>query len=109
LLEFLSRQPGYYDEVMPARASVRQATGFWNGLVPEVASLVENYLDRSFALPYAPTREAVRRSIVAALLDEMDLTDALAREEMALQEVLAGETEALGAVVSESAPGRPPR
>jgi ABC-type glycerol-3-phosphate transport system substrate-binding protein len=104
LLEFLSRQPGYHDEVMPARASVRQAAGFWNGLVPEVASLVENYLDRSFALPYAPTREAVRRAIVATLLEETDLTEALVREEMALQEVLAGEAEPLGAVVSESAP-----
>jgi ABC-type glycerol-3-phosphate transport system substrate-binding protein len=104
LLEFLSRQPGYYDEVMPARTSVRQATGFWDGLRPEVASLVEQYLDRSFALPYAPTREAVRRAVVAALLEETDLTDALVREEMALQEVLAGETEPLGAVVAEAAP-----
>jgi ABC-type glycerol-3-phosphate transport system substrate-binding protein len=104
LLEFLSQQPGYHEEIMPARASVRQAADFWYGIEPDVVSLVETYLDRSFALPYAPAREALRRAVVAALLEEMDLTGALVQEEMALQDGLAGETELLTAVVSESAP-----
>ena len=102
LLEFLSRQPGYHEEAMPARASVRQATGFWDSAAPEVATLVEDYLEGSFALPYAPTRQALGQAIVATLLTETELSVALAEAETAVAQGLVREDEPLTAVVHDT-------
>lgn len=102
LLEYLSRQPGYDQDAMPARASVRQATGFWNGVNPEVAAVVEAYLDHSFELPYAGAQEAIRQVVAAVLLEEAELSAALAAQESAAQERLRGEAEPLEAMVSDA-------
>jgi ABC-type glycerol-3-phosphate transport system substrate-binding protein len=105
LLEYLSRQPGYHEEAMPARASVRQATAFWDGAAPEVVALAENYLERSFALPYAPTRQALGQAISATLLTGMELSVALAEAETAVAQGLIREDEPLMAVVGETNAG----
>ena len=102
LLEFLSRQPGYHEEAMPARISGRQATGFWDGATPEVATLVEDYLGRSFALPYAPTRQALGQAIVTTLLTETELSVALAGAETAVAQGLIREDEPLTTVDSNT-------
>jgi ABC-type glycerol-3-phosphate transport system substrate-binding protein len=98
LLEFLSRQPGYHEEAMPARASVRQATGFWDSVAPEMARLVEDYLERGFALPYAPTRQALDQAIASTLLTGTELSMALAEAETAVAQGLVREDEPLTAV-----------
>jgi ABC-type glycerol-3-phosphate transport system substrate-binding protein len=105
LLEFLSRQPGYHEEAMPARASVRQATAFWDGATPEVATLVEDYLERGFALPYAPTRQALGQAIASTLLTETELSMALAEAETAVAQGLVREDGPLTAVIGETNAG----
>ena len=102
LLEFLSRQPGYHEEAMPARASVRQVTSFGEGVEPEVATLVENYLDRSFALLYAPTRQALGQAVIITLLTDVALSVALAEAETAVTQGLVREDEPLTAVVRDA-------
>jgi ABC-type glycerol-3-phosphate transport system substrate-binding protein len=101
LLEFLSRQPGYHEETMPARASVRQATAFWAGHDPETASLVEDYLERSFALPYAPIRQALERAVITALLEGVELAEALSVQATVVQQGVVSEDEPLTAVSSD--------
>jgi ABC-type glycerol-3-phosphate transport system substrate-binding protein len=104
LLEYLSRQPGFSENAMPARASARQASGFWHGVDPQLAELVENYADRGFALPVAE-RQALSRAVLSVLLEGTELSQALAAEEAVLAQTLAGEPEPLAAVPgSRSAP-----
>jgi ABC-type glycerol-3-phosphate transport system substrate-binding protein len=105
LLEFLSRQPGFDEDAMPARASVRQATAFWDGIEPIVASLVEDYLDHSFALPYAAMRQALGQAIATTLLTDTELLVALAEAEMAVAQGLVREDEPLTAVIRRTNAG----
>jgi multiple sugar transport system substrate-binding protein len=101
LLEYLSRQPGFSENAMPARASARQASGFWHGVDPQLAELIENTVDRGFALPVAE-RQALNRAVLSVLLEGAELPQALAAEEAVLAQTLAGEPEPLAAVVSDS-------
>jgi ABC-type glycerol-3-phosphate transport system substrate-binding protein len=103
LLEYLSRQPGFSENAMPARASVRLASGFWHDVDPQVAELIENYIDRGFALPVAE-QQALSRAVLSVLLEGAEIPQALAAEEAVLAQTLAGEPEPLVAVVSDSAP-----
>ena len=102
LIEYLSRQQGFGEELIPARTSVRQVTGFWAEADPQVATLVEAYLDRTFALPYAGTQQAVRQAVAAVLWEESDLLVALAAQETAVQQRLMGEAEPLAAVANDA-------
>jgi ABC-type glycerol-3-phosphate transport system substrate-binding protein len=101
LIEYLSRQQGFGEELIPARTSVRQATGFWDGVDPQIAAVVEAHLDHAFELPYAGTQQALRQAVTSVLLEETALLVALAAQEEAVQQRLLGETEPLAAVVSE--------
>jgi ABC-type glycerol-3-phosphate transport system substrate-binding protein len=100
LIEYLSRQQPFVDNTIPARASVRQATDFWDDINPEVAAVVETYLAASFELPYAATRQALGRAVVAALFEDVAVAEALAREETAVRQGLVSEEEPLAAIVS---------
>jgi ABC-type glycerol-3-phosphate transport system substrate-binding protein len=100
LIEYLSRQQPFVDNTIPARASVRQATDFWDDINPEVAAVVETYLSASFELPYATTRQALGRAVVSALFEDVAVAEVLAREETAVRQGLVSEEEPLAAVVS---------
>ncbi len=102
LIEYLSRQQGFGEALIPARTSVRQAAGFWAETDPQVATLVEAYLDRTFTLPYAGTQQALRQAVAAVLWEESDLLAALAAQEEAMRQRLAGEAEPLAAVASDT-------
>ncbi len=101
LIEYLSRQQGFGEELIPARASVRQATGFWEGDDPQVATVVEDYLDHSFELAYAGTHQALRQAAASVLWEETELAAALAAQETAVQQRLMGEAEPLAAVAGD--------
>jgi ABC-type glycerol-3-phosphate transport system substrate-binding protein len=102
LLEYLSRQPGFDENAMPARASVRQATAYWDGVEPEIIALVEEYLDRSFTFPNPVMRQVLERAVVAALIDEVEPSESLRDGEVVLQRALAGETEPLAMVAGDA-------
>jgi ABC-type glycerol-3-phosphate transport system substrate-binding protein len=102
LLEYLSRQPDLAENAMPARASVRQATGFWEGVDTEIVEVVEAYLARSFELTHAPTRQALARAVAAALLEGIAVSEALIREEAALRQGLVSEVEPLAAIADHT-------
>lgn len=100
LLEFLSRQPGYHEDAMPARSSVRQAANYWDGIPSEVASLVENYLDDSFEFPHAPIRQALIQAVFVSLTEETDLLAAITQAESAVQQGVSIDADPLTSVVS---------
>jgi ABC-type glycerol-3-phosphate transport system substrate-binding protein len=95
LLEYLSRQPDLDENAMPARASVRQATGFWENVDPQIANLIEKELVNSFELANAPASHALTQAVTAILLEDISVIEALAREEAKLEQVLAGQIEPL--------------
>lgn len=102
LIEYLSRQQGFGEALIPARTSVRQAAGFWAETDPQAATLVEAYLDRTFTLPYAGAQQALRQAVAAVIWEESDLLAALAAQEEAMRQRLAGEAEPLAAVASDT-------
>jgi ABC-type glycerol-3-phosphate transport system substrate-binding protein len=102
LLEYLSGQPDLDENAMPARASVRQATGFWEGVDTEIVEVVEDYLARGFELTHAPTRQALARAVAAALLEGIAVSEALIREEAAVRQGVVSEVEPLEVVVSDT-------
>jgi ABC-type glycerol-3-phosphate transport system substrate-binding protein len=100
LLEYLSRQSGLDENAVPARVSVRQATGFWENVDPQIANLIEKELVNSFELANAPASHALAQAVTAILLEDISVTEALAREEAKLEQVLAGQIEPLEPVIS---------
>ena len=100
LIEYLSRQQPFVDNTIPARTSVRQATGVWDDVDPQIAAVVETYLAYGFELPYVATRQALGRAVVTTLFEDVAVAEALHQGETAVRQGLVSEEEPLAAVVS---------
>ncbi len=104
LVEFLSRQQPHTGGI-PARASVRQATGYWSGIDEAEQQLIETALTDSYRLPYLQAQQALGRAVQAAV-EGQSLLAALATEEQALALALGYPTEALEPATTAPLPER---
>ncbi len=91
-LDFLSRQPSandFDDTAVPARRSVAEASGFWDGLEPELSAALSYAVDHSYYFSYSAGYTAFSEAWEAILNEGQSVEEALAEAQIAAEVEIA--------------------